>query len=62
MFTSESLRSKLYKIIRVAIRKLVYQIENFYNCSSPNLIKLDDNRVKAIIYYLEGREIKLGLL
>lgn len=30
--------------------------------SIPPLCKLDDNRVKAIIYYQEGRNIKLQLL
>jgi hypothetical protein len=46
----------------VAIRKLIYYAEHYNKNGTPTLCKLDDNRVKAIIYYQDGRQIKLTLL
>lgn len=51
LFTTAAIRSQFNKIIRVAIRKLIYFTNTFGKGKLPELIKLNDNRVKIIIYH-----------
>ncbi len=53
IFTVAALRSQIFRIIRMGIRKLYYFIANFGR-SLPEMIALDDNRVKAILYNQDG--------
>jgi len=55
------LRSKLFKIIRQSVKKL-HVCWNKCKHPLPDLVRLDDNRVKMIIYYTDGRQVKLQLI
>jgi hypothetical protein len=58
----ESLRSKLFKILRAALKRIDQLARESANRSVPPLMKLDDGRVKAIINYHEFRKVRLLIL
>lgn len=62
LFSVESLRSKLFKILRVAIKRIDQLARESTNRSVPSLVKLNDKRVKAIINYHEFRKTRLLIL
>jgi hypothetical protein len=62
MFTVQSVKSKVFKILRVSVRKLYYFIANFGADQLPPLINLDDERVKTIVYSKETLDLRIALL
>jgi hypothetical protein len=61
-FTIDSLRSRLHKIFRVALRKVNCFCEKFGNSRVPSLIKLSDNKVKTLLRSPEGLTARLLLV
>jgi hypothetical protein len=49
-------------MLRVAIRKLQYNIVNFYRREEPKLIELPDLRVKTILNRADTEHIRIEIL
>ena len=61
MISSEALKSMLFKLVRLAIKKLQLCCQKA-RVDAGDLVRLNDNRVKLIIYQTHGREVKIKLL
>jgi hypothetical protein len=54
-------RSRLFKILRVGIRKIYYFMANS-GSELPQLVSLDDERIKAIVYSQEALHLRILVL
>jgi hypothetical protein len=62
MFTVEALRSKLFKILRMAIKKILESTKRSGSGKLTPLIRLNDSRVKMIINNHQFRKVRLLIL
>jgi hypothetical protein len=62
MFTVEALRSKLFKILRMAIKKIIESTKRSGSGMLTPLIRLNDSRVKMIINNHQFRKVRLLIL
>jgi hypothetical protein len=62
VFTVSSLRSKLYRIVRNSIKKLYYFVQKYSSLGLPDLVKMDDSKMKVIIHNSVGRMARKYLM